>query len=288
MDGESPQELRSVEGETIIERKCPGGWSSKWILLHGQYKPLDHVQNQSIPDPRSHVPKVRNMEIFDDDIMIYAYPKCGTHWVWEMIKMLQKGKAEYEKRPKEATMMEFQSVENLSEERRPRVFNTHFFPNEVPTASLEGKGKNLFLLRNPKDVFVSYYHHLMNWKVFDGRMSWDDYMYMAINYGGCRYDWYGYTSEWEKEMNKKKTNYLCLYYEDIKKNPLATVKSIAEYLGIPCSETLAEEIVHKCKLENMRSANKDKHDDRNQSGANSDMHDPDKMYRKGEDDERIS
>jgi hypothetical protein len=65
------------------------------------------------------------------------------------------------------------------------------------------------------------------------------------------------------------------------KNPLATVKSIAKHLGIPCTETLAEEIVHKCKLENMRSANKHKYDDRNQSGPNPDMIDPDKMYRKG-------
>jgi hypothetical protein len=64
-------------------------------------------------------------------------------------------------------------------------------------------------------------------------------------------------------------------------NPLAVVKSLAEYLGIPCSETLAEEIVDKCKLENMRSANKHKQDDKDQSGANSDTYDPDKMYRKG-------
>ncbi|XP_056022727.1 sulfotransferase 1C2-like [Ostrea edulis] len=80
----------------------------------------------------------------------------------------------------------------------------------------------------------------MNRKVLGARMSWDDYMYLVINYGGSRYDWYEYTNEWEKEMNKKKTNYLCLYYEEIKKNPLATVKSIAEYLGISCSETLAK------------------------------------------------
>jgi hypothetical protein len=69
--------LGSLEGETIVERTCPGGWSSKYILLHGQYKPLDSVESLEIPDPRSNVPKLRSMEIFDDDIIIYAYPKCG-------------------------------------------------------------------------------------------------------------------------------------------------------------------------------------------------------------------
>jgi hypothetical protein len=100
-----------------------------------------------------------------------------------MISMLHRGKAEHDKRPKEVVMMEFQHAEKLSAEKRPRVFNTHLFPNQVPTASLEGKGKNLFLLRNPKDVFVSYYFHLNNWKTFP-QISWDDYAYLVNNYGG--------------------------------------------------------------------------------------------------------
>lgn len=44
--------------------------------------------------------------------------------------------------------------------------------------------------------------------------SFENEMYI---FSGSRYDWYEYTNEWEKEMNKKKTNYLCLYYEEIKK-----------------------------------------------------------------------
>jgi hypothetical protein len=101
-----------------------------------------------------------------------------------MITMLHKGKAQYEKRPKEVAMLEFHSVEKLSEEKRPRVFNTHHFPNQIPTAFLEGKGRSLFLLRNPKDMFVSYHHHLMNSKISVVPVNWDDYMYLVINYGG--------------------------------------------------------------------------------------------------------
>ncbi|XP_056020477.1 sulfotransferase 1B1-like [Ostrea edulis] len=274
--------IGSLEGETIAERKCPSGFSFKSILLHGHYRDLTLAKSGFIPDLRSHVPELRSMEIFDDDVLIHAFPKCGTHWVWEMITMLHKGKAEYEKRPKEVAMLEFHSVDKFCGDKRPRVFNTHLFPNQVPTAFLEGKGKSLFLLRNPKDVSVSFYHHIVKSKLSISWMSWDDYVYLVINYGGTFSDWYEYTTEWEKEINMKKTNYLCIYYEEMLKNPLATLKSIAKHLGIPCSETLAEEIVHKCKLENMRSANKDKYDDRNESGPNPEMHDPDTLYRKGE------
>jgi hypothetical protein len=59
------------------------------------------------------------------------------------------------------------------------------------------------------------------------------------------------------------------------------VKAIAEYIETPCSDSLAKDISMKCTVENMRSANKDKHDDKNQSGPNPEMIDPDKIYRKG-------
>jgi hypothetical protein len=59
------------------------------------------------------------------------------------------------------------------------------------------------------------------------------------------------------------------------------VKTIAEYIETPCTDSLAKDISMKCTLEKMRSANKDKYDDRNQSGPNPEMFDPDKMYRKG-------
>ncbi|XP_062614154.1 sulfotransferase 1B1-like isoform X1 [Saccostrea cucullata] len=274
-------DIASLEGEEIIERKTPSGYTAKYIKLHGHWKALDLVVSGFIPDPRSHVPEVRQMEVFDDDVFIYAYPKCGTHWVWEMIFMLQRGKAEYDKRPKEVAMLEFHSLDKLCEEERPRVFNTHLYPNEVPTASLEGKGKALILLRNPKDIAVSFFNHIEDLKIKTSKMTWEDWMYFFNKYGG-RIDWFEYTKEWENESKKKKRTYLCLYYEQMKKNPLATVKSVADYLGIPCTDALAEEIVHKCKIENLRVANREKFDHRNQSGPNPEMNDPDKMYRKGE------
>jgi hypothetical protein len=99
--------------------------------------------------------------------------------------MLQKGKAEYDKRPKEVAMLEFHSVELLQQESSPRLFNTHNYPSEIPTGFLEGKGKVIFLLRNPKDVVVSLYHHIVQLKTNKDPMSWDDFVYLAITYGGA-------------------------------------------------------------------------------------------------------
>jgi hypothetical protein len=34
---------------------------------------------------------------------------------------------------------------------------------------------------------------------------------------GSTDDWFDYISDWEKEIDRKKTKYLCIYYEDLKK-----------------------------------------------------------------------
>ena len=59
------------------------------------------------------------------------------------------------------------------------------------------------------------------------------------------------------------------------------MRSIAKYLETPCSDALAGDIVQSCKIEKMRSANRDKFDDRNQTPPNPEMNNPDLMYRKG-------
>jgi hypothetical protein len=85
-------------------------------------------------------------------------------------------------------MLEFHSVELLQQESSPRLFNTHNYPSEVPTGFLDGKGKVIFLLRNPKDVAVSGYNHIALLKTNKEPMSWDDFLYSVITYGGTLFD----------------------------------------------------------------------------------------------------
>ena len=80
-------------------------------------------------------------------------------------------------------MLEFHSADVLKTEKHPRVFNTHLFPTDIPKAFLQDKGKVLFLLRNPKDITVSYYHHWKDLK-FSSATQWDDFLYFMIKYGG--------------------------------------------------------------------------------------------------------
>jgi hypothetical protein len=49
----------------------------------------------------------------------------GTHWVWEIIQMLYKQKAELVDTTKEEWMMEHVPKENYDKMESPRILNTH-------------------------------------------------------------------------------------------------------------------------------------------------------------------
>jgi hypothetical protein len=77
--------------------------------------------------------------------------------------MLLKSKAEYTKETKEFSFLEaipdFSIVDNIPS---PRALNTHVPYRWLPKQHIENGGKIVHVLRNPKDVTVSMYHHLKN------------------------------------------------------------------------------------------------------------------------------
>lgn len=82
--------------------------------------------------------------------------------------MLLQQRSEYHPREKDSHMYEFHIPETLQALERPRVFNTHVRPNNLPEQFFEKRCKTVFVQRNPKDIAVSYYYHCKNLIQFGG------------------------------------------------------------------------------------------------------------------------
>lgn len=78
--------------------------------------------------------------------------------MWEVTSMLLNNKAERIQGVKEELMFEFVPQYKFADIPPPRVFNTHLQPQFLPKTVLS-QNKIIFLVRNPKDVVVSYYKH---------------------------------------------------------------------------------------------------------------------------------
>lgn len=101
---------------------------------------------------------------------------AGTHWVWEIVSMLLKGSAEYDKSIKEQNMIDFHFPEEFDNLKSPRVLNSHFTWRHLPEEIREKKCRIIFLQRNPKDTVVSYYHHMKNLGIYGIKGDCNDFI----------------------------------------------------------------------------------------------------------------
>jgi hypothetical protein len=87
--------------------------------------------------------------------------------------MLRRGKAQVEPDIKETQMLEF--LVDFDKLESPRLLNTHLHFRLLPEGVVDRRCKILHVLRNPKDVAVSYYHHIRNMKDLKYSGSWSDF-----------------------------------------------------------------------------------------------------------------
>ncbi|XP_046569955.1 sulfotransferase 1C2A-like [Haliotis rubra] len=189
-----------------------------------------------------------------DDVIVCAYPKSGTHWVWEIVRMLQAGTTEVEPAEKDDGMMELFDQDHFDQLPSPRVLNSHLLFTQLPPEVTQKKSKLIFLSRNPKDLFVSYYHHhtgLADLYNYSGK--WKNYLPLVLD-GRVDYgSWFDYMREWEKAIqNNPDVPVLSVMYEDIKEDPYKEVRKISDFLGKNYPSDFLHRVCDSCSFSRMR------------------------------------
>ncbi|XP_061179036.1 sulfotransferase 1E1-like [Saccostrea echinata] len=234
---------------------------------HGEGKPKQPIMfdGMALPpfpplvkDAEKRFEEIRDLECRKDDVLLVIYPKSGTHWVWEIVCMLLKKKAEYMKECKEFFFLEaipdMSVVHNLAS---PRPLNTHVPYRWLPKQHIENGGKIVHVLRNPKDVAVSMFHHFNNTMAFGEPTDFKTFyervfMGPVQPFGG----WFSYEKEFEQaEAKDTHSAIFTLYYESLKKHPVEETKRLAKFLNVDVSDEVITEIVDKCSFRKLKQAN---------------------------------
>ena len=74
----------------------------------------------------------------------------------------------------------------LDQAPSPRLINTHLPFRYLPKQHIENQYKIVHFVRNPKDVCVSYFHHVQKDIFIDIHKPWQDYFEMWMD-GDCEY-----------------------------------------------------------------------------------------------------
>jgi hypothetical protein len=217
----------------------------------------------------------RAMKISSRDVFVCSYPKSGTTWtqniivrlLWEIASGNNNNNNNSSSRPLpedwhlshsapfyevdqywQRSQKDSKSTNDDQDEEEPmerlaaktpilnekeneyRVFNTHLLPHQLPP-----NAKCVYVVRDPLDVMLSFYHHLSNQAVEDGGYTgtfeefFEGFLEGTIVYG----KWQDHIEAWlgnGVDGTDKERNFLLLHYEDMKKDLAKETKRLAKFL----------------------------------------------------------
>ncbi|XP_074646258.1 sulfotransferase 1C4-like [Tubulanus polymorphus] len=200
--------------------------------------------------------KVRNMEIFKDDCFVVSYPKTGTTLTRHTLFLIcNDGDLEVTKQKPICERVlylgadeHFAKIESLS---RPRLMQIHFPFEMFPIQAMEKNAKVIYVMRNPKDTLVSYYHYYRSCKSlgnFPG--TWDDFFQLFLNKKLVHGYFYDHVLSWWNQRHRD--NILFLKYEDMVTDPKSNILKICTFLGKTLSADKIDDIIKQTSFESMR------------------------------------
>ncbi|XP_070560862.1 sulfotransferase 1B1-like [Ptychodera flava] len=133
----------------------------------------------------------------------------------------------------------------------PRLLKSHMPYHAFPSQAIRKKCKIVYVARNPKDIGVSYFYHCsLGVPPLDYRGSWNDFYQLYVNDKVWYGSWFDHVLTWWQHRDDE--NILFLKYEDMKKDPKAAVKSIADFLDVSLTDDAIDDIVEFCSFKKMK------------------------------------
>ncbi|XP_060069642.1 sulfotransferase 1C3-like [Ylistrum balloti] len=187
-----------------------------------------------------------------DDVLLCTFPRSGTHWVYNMARMIQTKNLQYSGTPE---MMEFQDMKIIDEMKSPRMFHTHLSYPFIPEEAKKGQLKIIYVLRNPKDAACSYYTFLSKVENTSYSGNMDGYLnaFLSEEFIGSGGSWFTHTKEWNNAMTTSQhLKILFLKYEDLKKNLYQNILRIATFLEVDHEESFLKKVEQAVGFDNLK------------------------------------
>ena len=189
----------------------------------------------------------RNFAVFPDDSFIVSYPRSGSTWLRFLVGNLLSTNEPISFNNIEQVIPDIHvnSARYIASIPRPRLLKSHeYFDHRYR--------KVVYLVRDPRDVVVSYYrYHLKVRRLQDGYPI-DRYVHEFLN-GELEpwRSWRGNVASW-LDARHSRQEFLLIRYEDLLENTVAELSRIAEFLDIETSPARLERAVTLSSAQRMR------------------------------------
>jgi len=180
------------------------------------------------------------------DILLVSYPKTGSTWIRYYLYVLLMQKSGESKMTIDAmngSMPEFANPSffmNWQFSECHRIVKTH-----QKYLTLFSKNKGVLIVRDPRDIVISYYYYVLGLKAHGFKGSISDLL--RDRKMGLKPFFQHYAS-WQTHVG------LILRYEDLKENPIEGFSRLAAFYGIERSQEEILQAIDASNFSNMRTA----------------------------------
>ncbi|XP_071498931.1 sulfotransferase 1A1-like [Diadema antillarum] len=212
---------------------------------------------------------LENMDVRPDDLFLITYAKSGTTWMQQIVLLVSfegdASKLEGDHVLFRIPFLEIVSTRNHPNVTRgyadvvrdwdsPRMMKSHALPRFLPPSirSDQPKAKVIYVVRNPKDAAVSYYHFCRYLHGMPAYESWDVFFEEFIAGRAPQGSWFENVLPWWKKRHHP--NVLFLKFEDMKKDPRGAVVQVARFMGKSLRDEVIDRIVEDSSFGSMKKS----------------------------------
>jgi hypothetical protein len=191
----------------------------------------------------------RHSTVSRRDAFLVSYPKSGNTWLKFMLTYLLSGReADFDS---DSTVI----AEVGSHRATPGVLpgGGRLIKSHEPYSGPQKRfyRKAIYLIRDGRDVAVSYYYTLIRRGLYEG--DFGPFLRLFLGGGVDGYGpWHEHVESWLASPLTRSASLLVLKYEDFLEQPVQNLSAAMEFLGTPVARGRAEETIRIYSAERMR------------------------------------